>query len=127
MPSDASYTVWQKELVELEKEVIAENISVISKLYQDFTHESDYASFNTIMRHFGDIGAMLDSFKNMDTTKNTSERMLDVIIRDKNYGRYFRMEPIKGMIDRVRTGEITYEQLFDAVGAKYSELAVLGN
>ena len=112
---------------ELEKEVIAENISVISKLYQDFTHESDYASFNTIMRHFGDIGAMLDSFKNMDTTKNTSERMLDVIIRDKNYGRYFRMEPIKGMIDRVRTGEITYEQLFDAVGAKYSELAGLGN
>lgn len=112
---------------ELDKEAIAENISVISQLYQDFTHESDYASFNTIMHHFGDIGAMLDSFKNMDTTKNTSERMLDVIIHDKNYGRYFRMEPIKGMIDSVRTGDMSYEELFSAVGAKYNELAGLGN
>lgn len=112
----------------LENDKVAANISGIAALFNDFTRESDEASFDTVMSHFADVGAMIDRLGEMETTADIPEKMLDVMLRDKNYGKYFRLDPIKHKIDDARAGAITYEQLFTEVAAAYGELnSAIGN
>lgn len=104
----------------LDDKKVAENISTVAVLYGDLTEHSDVASFDTVMTNFVKVGAMLDSFAEMETTADIPNKMLDVLVRDKAYGVYFRMDPVLGMIEKARSGEISYEELFGEVAALYS-------
>ncbi len=112
----------------LENDKVAANISGIAALFNNFTKESDVASFDTVMSHFSEVGAMIDGLGAMEMTADIPGKMLDVMLRDKNYGKYFRLEPIKHKIDDARAGTITYEQLFTEVATAYGELnSAMGN
>ena len=111
-----------KKDVHLDERIVAENITHIASIYNDLTLESDEASLDTVMAHFADIGAMLDSFERMETTEGIPELMLAVIVRDRSYGKYFKMEPIKHQLDDVKNGTMSYEQLFKNVAELYTTL-----
>lgn len=105
---------------ELDDEKVAQNISTVAVLYGDLTEHSDVASFDTVMTNFVKVGAMLDSFAEMETTADIPGKMLDVLVRDKSYGVYFRMDPVAGMIEDTRSGKISYAELFGEVASLYS-------
>lgn len=107
------------ELDEEHNENFAVSLSIMAGVYASLTEESDEASIDTIMDNFDDIGRLLDSMKKMESTKDIPDKMLTAIMRNKNYGQYFESEGVQLLIQNVKDGTSTYEQLFTTVQAIY--------
>ncbi len=97
----------------------AASLTVMAKLYVSLTEESSEASIDTIMDNFHLVGRLLDSLKAMESTSAVPEIMLDAIMQNKNYGKFFSADAVQKTLENIKDGKSTYEELFTTVQGVY--------
>ncbi len=95
------------------------SLTVMAKLYGSLTAESDEASVDTVMDNFHLVGRLLDSLKAMETTSAVPDKMLDAIMQNKNYGKFFAADAVQKTLQNIKDGKSTYEELFTTVQGVY--------
>ncbi len=91
------------------------SLTIMAKLYGSLTEESSEASIDTIMDNFHLVGRVLDCLKAMETTSAVPDKMLDAIMQNKNYGQYFSSDAVQKVLENIKSGKSTYEELFTTV------------
>ncbi len=109
----------EAELDEAHNNSFGTSITIMAELYGALTEEADEASIETVTNNFKLIGRLLDSMKNMESTKDIPDKMLHAIMNNKNYKSFFSSNTVQSLLKNVEEGKSTYEELFGMIQSLY--------
>ncbi len=106
---------------EAENRQFASIVHTAAELFTQLPDNED-ASLDAIMGQFAGVGKLLDGFTQFEMTSDVSSLLLQSLMQNSQYGAYFSAESVQDLIENVKDGSTTYEQLFRSVQSLYNIL-----
>ncbi len=79
-------------------------------------------SLDAIMGNFPQVGRLLDGLAQFEMTSEVSGLLLQAVMQTGDFGDYFSADSVQSLIEDVKAGVTTYEQLFRYVQSLYNIL-----
>ncbi len=96
-------------------------VHTAAEMFTQLTTMED-ASLDAIMGQFPAVGRLLDGFTRFEMTSDVSELLLQALMQNSQFGAYFSADSMQTLIQDVKAGNTTYEQLFRSVQSLYNIL-----